>query len=768
MTVTEHALPGRHGRVERADLATDVVATLALLAYSIAVAAGFGRVFGGWDFLPSLVGLAVVGHATSFALRRVRAPIWVAFPVLAAVLAWTVAALAFRDTFTLGLPTSATLDALRAELDFVGSQFRDAIAPVPFAGGWDVLATIGLAASVLLADTFAFRAYARAESLVPGGVLFVFVAALGTDRDRVASTVALVGAGVVATAVLRLHHAPPPGGVIGRRSAVTARALPLAVGVAVVVAVVAGVAGPRLPGARAEPLYDTKGGDGGSVTEVVNPLVDIRSRLTNRRATRLFSVTADAESYWRSAALADFDGQVWSIPTSDIEGLEGPTPGGPGSVTVRQEITIDALGGSLVPAAPDATSASPVGEFDAELKYNRLSSALVKAGTPLTTGDVVRVESASPRRTAAELAVATSDDPGDPVFLALPDDLPETIGATTREVVGDARSPYEAARRLQDWMRSEFRYDLDVQEGHGASAIEAFLRDRIGYCEQFAGTYAAMLRTIGVPTRVAVGFTQGEGDGAGGYVVRGRNAHAWPEVWFDGVGWVPFEPTPGRGAPNAQDHTGVAPQQDDRPLDDEGAGGAGGPTTTVATTIAPDPATGATTLPDQAVPGELPPQAPPAGGAAPAPAEPSGASIPWAALALLALLALAIASPELVRRARRAAGGPPREQLGVLWRRATTAVAELGADLDRSLTPAEAAVAASRALPLTARPMASLAEVVTEATFGPDGDERLARTTSLGTTTLQSCASWCRQVERAVEGSMTPTGRIRRWFTTWE
>ena len=71
-----------------------------------------------------------------------------------------------------------------------------------------------------------------------------------------------------------------------------------------------------------------------------------------------------------------------------------------------------------------------------------------------------------------------------------------------------------------------------------------------------------MLRTLGIPTRVAVGFTSGVPLGDGEYSVLGRNAHAWPEVWFDGIGWVAFEPTPGRGAPNAQSYTGLPPQQD--------------------------------------------------------------------------------------------------------------------------------------------------------------------------------------------------------------
>ncbi len=67
-----------------------------------------------------------------------------------------------------------------------------------------------------------------------------------------------------------------------------------------------------------------------------------------------------------------------------------------------------------------------------------------------------------------------------------------------------------------------------------------------------------MARSLGIPARVAVGFTHGVAAN-GSFTVLGKNAHAWPEVWFDQLGWVAFEPTPGRGAPGAEDYTGVAP-----------------------------------------------------------------------------------------------------------------------------------------------------------------------------------------------------------------
>ena len=126
----------------------------------------------------------------------------------------------------------------------------------------------------------------------------------------------------------------------------------------------------------------------------------------------------------------------------------------------------------------------------------------------------------------------------------------------------------EQALALQNWFRDNFEYDLAVDPGHSSSRLDTFLlEEQRGYCEQFAGAFAVLGRTLGLPTRVAVGFTPGvvlaESEPAGTlYSVRGEHAHAWPEVYIDGAGWVAFEPTPGRGAPGAEGYTLVAEQQD--------------------------------------------------------------------------------------------------------------------------------------------------------------------------------------------------------------
>jgi hypothetical protein len=115
-----------------------------------------------------------------------------------------------------------------------------------------------------------------------------------------------------------------------------------------------------------------------------------------------------------------------------------------------------------------------------------------------------------------------------------------------REITAGAASPFDAAIALQRWFTTEggFTYSTDVQGGAGEDALAAFLEQRVGYCEQFSATMALMARAVGIPARVVVGFTQGSRDGDL-FVVRGTDAHAWPELWMGSAGWVRFEPTPG-------------------------------------------------------------------------------------------------------------------------------------------------------------------------------------------------------------------------------
>lgn len=119
------------------------------------------------------------------------------------------------------------------------------------------------------------------------------------------------------------------------------------------------------------------------------------------------------------------------------------------------------------------------------------------------------------------------------------------------EVAGDAKSPYAAAVALESWFRrGVFIYDPNPPKPPAGvpPLVDFVMRTKAGYCQHFAGAMALMLRYLGIPARVAAGFSSGQYDkGSGEWIVTDHDAHEWVEAWFQGWGWVPFDPTPSRG-----------------------------------------------------------------------------------------------------------------------------------------------------------------------------------------------------------------------------
>ena len=127
----------------------------------------------------------------------------------------------------------------------------------------------------------------------------------------------------------------------------------------------------------------------------------------------------------------------------------------------------------------------------------------------------------------------------------------EALFERARELTAAAESPYAAAFTLEAYFRTQggFTYDEQPPVSLGTPPLVSFvLESKRGYCQHFAGAMTLMLRSLGIPARVAVGFTSGSYNAARKrWTVTDYDAHAWVEVWFDGVGWLPFDPTPGRG-----------------------------------------------------------------------------------------------------------------------------------------------------------------------------------------------------------------------------
>ena len=292
------------------------------------------------------------------------------------------------------------------------------------------------------------------------------------------------------------------------------------------------------------------------------------------------------------------------------------------------------------------------------------------------------------------------------------------LTALAESTTANAVTDYERVLALQAFFLDpgNFTYDLNVSAQHDLRSIEDFVfRVNRGYCEQFASTFAALARSIGIPARVAVGFTWGDWDEERQeFVVRGTHAHAWPEVYFAGVGWVVLDPTPGRAPAINTRVAGLAsPQQFG--FNDEAARGSNlAPPTTA-------PAAGLDSGADSLDFGDLEGlDLPDEQAEAPAAAGDDGGidfgAIGRVLLVLIAIGAVIGAVPALrwILRRRRLAriAGDPIARTELAWDDATSALRMIGVTADPAETPTEfAARAKTKAVPVG--PVEELAEAVT-------------------------------------------------------
>ena len=560
-----------------------LVTEAALGLVTVAAIIGMHRLFTDGSYRPALLVQALVAHVTMALLRRrgLSLPVSAVIAVVVAVFSLTWGF--YAETTTAFLPSGATWQAVGEDLDAAWALFKDVRAPAPPETGFLLAASVALWVMVYVADWAAFRASATFEALLPSATLFLFAAALGAPGGRVAGAMAYAAAAMLFVLLRRTldqerssawaasHRTRGRWSLLGTGTALT------------VVAVVAGaIAGPKLPGADADPLIAWRDmGDDDAPRVVVSPMVNIQARLVEQSDQELFTVRSPVESYWRLTSLDEFDGQIWksSYGTSDADG-ELPHAVDPQLQVdeVTQAVRISALAEVWLPAAFEPLA---IDAGDGAVDWDERSSTLiVDRDVPTSDGLEYQVVSTVPNWTEEELRSATDEVPDEirDRYTALPDSLAPEVRQLAAQLTANAQTPYDRALALQTHLRT-FQYDLTAPRGHSADALSAFLFEtRRGYCEQFAGSFAALAREVGLPARVAVGFTSGVRDESDPelYRVSGEHAHAWVEVYLDPYGWVPFDPTPGRAPPRSERWLGVTPDQED--ADPTGGAGAGAET----------------------------------------------------------------------------------------------------------------------------------------------------------------------------------------------
>ncbi len=155
------------------------------------------------------------------------------------------------------------------------------------------------------------------------------------------------------------------------------------------------------------------------------------------------------------------------------------------------------------------------------------------------------------------------------------------LAALAARITRGARTPYEKAQKLQNYfLTGKFSYSLDPNLPNGIPGLVDFLyTTHSGYCQQFAFAMAGLARLVGIPSRIAVGYTAGTSAGQGTWKVTTADAHAWPELYFRGMGWLRFEPTPGgatgQGTATVPQYAGAPPGYGTEPATTPGGPGTG-------------------------------------------------------------------------------------------------------------------------------------------------------------------------------------------------
>ncbi|CCE75276.1 DUF3488 and transglutaminase-like domain-containing protein [Clavibacter nebraskensis] len=656
---------------------------------------------GAWFLLCIVVVAAVLGSAAL--LRSVGVPRLLASAGGLVLLVLLVTLVFAGRTAVLGvIPTPETVRTLLAVGEQAGEEIYRRSAPVPPLASivFVIVAAIGALAVVLdvLAHALRLPAVTGLPLLVlvsvPGAVLvgefsvasfavtaLAWFAVLAADARETDGEGGWRGSGLLGIAApLPGPARSSPGGRAGSARTTLASAGALAGG-AVVLSLVAPAIVPGLTSAT----FPTASGSGQGGSRVVNPILDLGDDLrrpVDVEALR-YSTASRTPLYFKVTTLSRFEGDEWAPsplrpPDGNTVDAIGPDLGAGSDVPAEEVEARVQVEGSSSAWLPAPYAPRSVTGLDGSWRWSEQGLA-IRSSDSDSRDQSYTVMSELPRPERAQLeAVAPATDDDLQPYLQIPSGTPGIVASTTADVLAGIDSPYDQALALQEFFTGgKFRYseDAPVQQGYDGSGVDVvgeFLRVRSGYCVHFASAMAIMAREAGIPSRVAVGYLPGDQVGRNGdlitYRVGSHDLHSWPELYFSGIGWIAFEPTPGRGqaAPYAQP--------------------------SAAPTTAPTPFA-TPSAPTEATPTATPA---PTASAAPGASGGTGVRIPWAALgtaALVLLVLVLLAAPALLRRARRSgrlraleAGDAP---AGTAWREVEDQAVDLGIRVPDTESPRE-------------------------------------------------------------------------------
>lgn len=594
---------------------------------------------------PILVaGLLVVGTGISARLLRVHGSVVVLLQVLLGTIATSLLVVQHPFPVTGGGRARVTAEMTEAyvafnpfDLPMSGSE----VAPYLIPGG---------VAAVLLADILAVSLRRPPMmGLVVLGVFTVPFSIIGAGGWGGVSWVVFALTAISFLVMLRLDRAQQLSRW-GRRLdddlPVVPAAGPAVIGVSAVV--IALLTPAWLPSPNVS-LPGLGPGDGNGPLRVINPTVGLYDDLRRQSDQVMVSVTpvyGDTEtppSYLRVGALTKFTGTEWTSGNRDVPSdhsgvatFEPPMSdasllGDPTTYQLRASAKFQSTWLPIFSHPLEVTARGPW-RYDEDT----LDFMSTEGRDQTVAGQSWRMTAAPVEPSQERLLAAGDPGVGAPPGMTDLPLLPDEIEEIALERTAGQDRPFAQAVALQNWFRhsGEFTYSLERDVGSDSAALLDFLTDnKIGYCQQYATAMAVLARELGIPARVAFGFLGGDQDEDGVWQFRGRDLHAWPELWFEDIGWIRFEPTPAAADTSEPGYTtgalGNARNEPEAPVPSAG------------TSVAPVPNRPQREEPDT-------PEVADTG------TEESNAGAVWTGLGIVALVGLiALAAPAVIRRRRR-------------------------------------------------------------------------------------------------------------------
>lgn len=735
------ATPGARRR-----MSNDTRRTLLALLASVLGAFPLSEMFtdSGWLVDVWLAMVVVVGPA---ALLRTRRPasamqIWVGVVLL---IPWLTVSF-LREHAVLGfIPLAGTWHDLGAAFTSLHHTTANGVAPIHTTVPVRLAVCALLALVAALVDLLAVVGRHGALAGVP--LLIVFTISGAVPRHPVSWTWFVLAAigflillaldssddlqrwGHFVTRSDRSGRRRPRPGMSGQRIAV----------IAIVLALLVPVVIPSNSKNLLSRLFHNSGGGGpagfgadlnGAVgTGGIDPFAALHGELNRETAVPLFNVKIASSSpdevgtrghaqpfYLRTNVLSTFDGDGWrpgapgpseSLNITQFESRPG-TEFTPQTVRFFAQIKITGLRSN----PPVFGSPTTLSGLDPDTSWNPRQMLLMNS--TVDSGQTISENVAQPAPTVRALRSAPArTDPAMADYLRLPS-IRRYVRNLTARIVAKAHTPYDRARAISDFFSAPangFSYSLQTANGDSGDDLTDFLHNRIGYCQQYAASMAVMLRLAHVPSRVVLGYAHPVPSRSGTFGVTTFDAHAWVEAYFNGIGWVPFDPTPLVGI-------------------------TGGTANDLAWAKHPDPAAGGNSdvSPPRRSVSSVPHEHQSAGPVAPKPQAAGGSSADWqtpvTVFAVLVLLVAILLVPAMVRwrRRRRRLARVRHGDTDALWAELADTTVDLGYVWSDARTPRQVARWLGSAADSASGSLQTVTSAVERARYSPavGGGEDLA------------------------------------------